>query len=89
MVQPPEQVRAHLGARPGILLKEKGHTLGAALVADAFRPLASHGPVLWSRLSAHNGPVDASQVERSEVFEQRFKANKLRQGAARSNRVNP
>lgn len=54
------------------LLEEERHPCAPTLVADGDDPWSCHGPCLSSALSTDDDPVDALQLERAQIFQQRF-----------------
>jgi hypothetical protein len=54
------------------LLEEKRDLRRLALIADWEHPVLLHGPGFGTAFAANNRPMDAGQIERTQVFQQRF-----------------
>ena len=54
------------------LLEEEGHPLRATLATDVDDPVSKHRPRAGAALAADDHPVDAAEVEWSQVFQQRL-----------------
>jgi len=58
------------------LLEEEGNILTAALPENGKHPFLFHGPCPEAALAANYHPIDPTQIELSEIFEQRFDGQK-------------
>lgn len=56
------------------------------MLSDGHQP-CSDGPEVRAALAAHDHPVDAAQVERAEILEERLHREEARAGAARAERI--
>ena len=54
------------------LFEKERHSAGGALIANCPDPVAFNRAESWSAFTAGDHPVDAGQVERSEIFEEWF-----------------
>jgi hypothetical protein len=63
-----------LRGRPPLspLLEKERHAGDQALIAYPARPIGMHGPRSGAALTADDHPVDAAQIERPKILEQRL-----------------
>ena len=67
------ETSARLGlANSAPLLEEERNTAPLALIAEGQDPFFLHRPGAGPALATYNHPIDASQVQFAQVFQQRF-----------------
>ena len=81
VVRPAVQLSTRNGLTdPTPLFEEKWHTGAPALISHGNYPFLFHGSRAWTTFSAHNYPMDSSQVQFPSVFQQRFNREKTDRG---------
>ncbi len=71
------------------LLEEEGHTVFPALSFDIQDPVLLHAPGARTALAAGDHPMDAGQVDGTQVFQKRFQGGEAHDGGGVAQRVEP